>query len=345
MILVPLSRNCTSKWAITSGAQILARRHWLDTRRCSPKAYSKHAYVVQLIMSALEKTGQQQEATAFALLYNHLSLDELRGNFCKFSEDEQLRLYQRSRKISDNIALNFAIRHPEYPELAAASYEFEMTIKGLSLANRRQLFQSLHNNADAALSAQFEEWQRLQNQISKQYALAPARRQTNVDSLLASANELERHLVANSEPFRLSNQLTHWQDVQAALSPGEAAIEFGRLKRNRSDSVLYAAWLIRPGDLAPQQVFLFEEKEVGNLAATLRLYAPEHSPAGKNLRELLWQPLETAIERNHHPLFCPGRHPTPNQLGRRARFRHRNPGRPLPAPPPGQYPADIGYKA
>lgn len=270
-----------------------------------PKAYIKHAYVVQLIMSALEKTGQQQEATAFALLYNHLTLDELRGNFCKFSEDEQLRLYQRSRKVSDNIALDFAIRHPEYPALAAASYEFEMTVKGLSLANRRQLFQSLHKNADAALTAQFEEWQRLQNEISKQYAFAPARRQTNLDSLLATANELERHLVANSEPFRLSNQPTHWQDAQAALSQGEAAIEFGRLKRNLSDSVLYAAWLIRPGDLAPQQVFLFEEKEVGSLAATLRLYAPEHSGAGKNLRELLWQPLEPLLKGITTLYFAP----------------------------------------
>lgn len=256
-------------------------------------------------MSALEKTGQQQEATAFALLYNHLTLDELRSNFCKFSEDEQLRLYQRSRKVSDNIALNFAIRHPECPELAAASYEFEMTVKGLSLANRRQLFQSLHHNADTALTTQFEEWQRLQNEISKQYAFAPARRQTNVDSLLASANELERHLVANSESFRLSNQPTHWQDVQAALSQGEAAIEFGRLKRTLNDSVLYAAWLIRPGDLAPQQVLFVRRKRSGQPRCHPAAIRSGTLTCGQNLRELLWQPLEPLLKGITTLYFAP----------------------------------------
>lgn len=261
-----------------------------------PTLYSDHGYLARLAMQALEKMGKTQQAVEFALLHNRFSLDELRENFNEFTESEQLQLYQVQGQLSDIPSLLFAVRHPEFPEPAAAAYDYQMTIKGLSLANRRQLFQSLREHPDAQLSGQFEEWKRLQNEISRQYALTPAKRQTNLDSLLTVSNNLERNLAIASETFRLTSQNARWQDVQAALAPGEAAIEFAQLKNPEADSVLYMAWVLRAGDPHPQQVFLFEEKEIGQISATRRLYAPEPPPTGKNLHELLWKPLEPLLK-------------------------------------------------
>ncbi len=274
-------------------------------REIFPRQYSNHAYLASLIMASLEKMGQIEESKTFALLHSHFSLDELRGGFSNFSEAEQLRFYQTYRQRADVASLLFATRHPEFPDLSAAAYNYQLTVKGLSLANRRALFQSLRQNPDARLAAQFEEWQKLQIEVSRQYALTPSRREANLDSLLTRANALERNLVLGSEPFRLTNQNARWQDVQAALSPGEAGIEFGQIKNPDADSILYMAWLIRPGDETPKQVFLFEEKEIGNLAATRRLYTLDHSFEGKNLHELLWKPLEPYLEGVSTLYFAP----------------------------------------
>lgn len=261
-----------------------------------PTLYSDQSYMARVAMHALEKMGKPQEAVEFALLHNRFSLDELRENFSEFTESEQLQLYQTYRRLSDIPSLLFAVRHPEFPEMAAAAYNYQMTIKGLSLANRRQLFQSLREHPDAQLSEQFGAWKRLQNEISRQYALTPAKRQANLDSLLTVSNTLERKLAIASETFRLTSQNARWQDVQAALAPGEAAIEFAQLKNPKTDSTLYMAWVLRAGDTYPQQVFLFEEKELGQIAATRRLYTPEPPATGKNLHQLLWKPLEPMLK-------------------------------------------------
>ncbi|MBC7774937.1 MAG: CHAT domain-containing protein [Phycisphaerae bacterium] len=270
-----------------------------------PRPYSRQAYIATRIMSSLEKLGRLEEAAEFARLQNRLTLDELMENSRQFSEAEHLKYYQTYTQIADAYSLQFALQHPEFQEMAGAAFDYQLALKGLSLANRRELFHSLRENPQDQLSTQFEAWQRLQNDISKQYALPPARRQRNLDSLLDLSNELERNLVRGSEPFRLATQNFRWQDVQSALLPGEAAIEFGRVKDPRSDSILYAAWMVRPGDKAPRQIILFEEKEISNLAATRHLYAPDHLPVGKNLHELLWKPLEPLLKDISTIYFAP----------------------------------------
>lgn len=274
-------------------------------REIFPRQYARHTYILQQIMASLEKMGQFQEAADYARLHNRFSEDELVKISCKFSEEEQLQYFQTYRQASDFPSLLFAVQHPEFPGLTESVFEYEMTIKGLSLTNRRQLFQSLREHPDNQLSAKFEEWQRLQDAISQQYALAPGRRHINLDSLLDLSNELERNLVLVSEPFRLASQSIKWQDVKVALSEGEAVLEFGHLKNEKTDSVLYFAWVMRPDDDAPKQVFLFEEKEIGNLAATRRLYNPEHAPGEKNLHELLWKPLEPLLRGVTTLYFAP----------------------------------------
>ncbi len=265
-------------------------------QRTFPTLYSDHSYLARLAMHALEKMGKPEQAVEFALLNNRFMLDELRGNFSEFTESEQFQFYRAYKRLSETSSLLFAVQHPEFPQMSAAAYDYQMTIKGLSLASRRQLFQSLREHPDGQLSEQFGEWKQLQNEISRQYALTPARRQTNLDSLLTASNTLERNLAIASETFRLTSQNARWQDVQAALAPGEAAIEFAQLKNPDGDSVLYIAWVLRAGNAPPQQVVLFEEKELGQIAATRRLYAPEPPATGKNLYQLLWKPLEPSLQ-------------------------------------------------
>lgn len=261
-----------------------------------PLFYSRHMFLTKLAMQSFEKTGKVREAAGYASQGYHYALLELRENFNAFSEHEQLRHYEGRQRKTHMPTLLFTFRHPEFPELAAAAYEYQMTVKGLALDHRRQLFQSLRENPDTAIRIQFTAWKQLQNDISRQYALSPHRREIDLDSLLTVSNELERNLAIASETFRLGRQPIHWHDVLDALAPGAAAVEFARLEMPGSDSVLYVAWILRSGDAQAQQVYLFEEKEVGNLSAIRRIYAPETSGTEKNLRQLLWKPLEPFLK-------------------------------------------------
>lgn len=256
-----------------------------------PQHYQKQSRLAFAAMKALEASGRIQDAADYAVLQCRLSLKEMRKNFSEFSEQEQMKLYRLDIDRRDYYPLWFAFRHPEYSELTATAYDYQMSVKGMTLANRRQLFETLRSETGEKLEGQFEEWQRLQNLISKQYALTPAKRKVNMDSLMVRSNELERNLAINSDPFRLASQEAHWPEVQNALRPGEAAIEFAQVKKPDSDSIFYTAYLLKADGQAPKQVFLFEAKETGALTATKRLYAPVVPSSGKNLYTLIGQPL------------------------------------------------------
>lgn len=271
-----------------------------------PRLYSRHTVLAEYAMKALEKSGRLEDAARLAIQNNGYSLLEIRENLIDFSEREQLQYYNTTLKWRHRSFMQFALRHPEFPELAAAAYNYEMTVKGISLMSRRQLFQSLRNNPDAQLNAQFEAWQALQKNISRQYALPPEKRIPHVDSLVARSNELERNLVLGSNMFRQASSATLWKDVRSALGPDEAAIELGMVDNISGDSTWYVAWVIRPGEANPRQVVLFEEKELRSMSAIRKLYSSESNPSeGKNLRELVWNPLQASLQGVKSLYFAP----------------------------------------
>lgn len=271
-------------------------------RAQNPKDYSRHLWHAGFAAASLEKMGRLPEATQFALQHHEFALGELREVFRSFSEQEQLSYYQTTRQWLHNLHLLFAIRHPEQAGISGAAFDYEMNIKGLSLSNRNQLLRSLRNNPQQGeLAAQFADWQMLQTETARQSSLPLAKRSPQFDSLQNRANELERSLALGSEAFRLAKQSARWQDVQAALPDGAAAIEFANItpsditRQTRTDSVLYCAWVLRPGDREPRFVYLFEEKELSNLDATRRLYDPQPNADGQNLHQLLWEKLAPAL--------------------------------------------------
>src|SRR5262249_29282902 len=97
-------------------------------RKIFPRHFGRHSHIARIAMTSLEKMGRLQEASELALLINQFSLDELREIFSQFSEDEQMRLYHTFRKRPVANFLQFALRHPEFVELAAAGYDYQMTV-------------------------------------------------------------------------------------------------------------------------------------------------------------------------------------------------------------------------
>ena len=129
-----------------------------------------------------------------------------------------------------------------------------------------------------------------------------------LDSLEERANDLERQLAASTFHFDEYKRHIPWQAVQAKLGKTDVAIEFGHFtlldRKEDTDSVLYVAFLLT-ADQPPVQIPLFEEKEIGNIKASRKLYAVTSKTRKQHLKNLIWQPLSAYLANKDKIYFSP----------------------------------------
>ena len=102
--------------------------------------------------------------------------------------------------------------------------------------------------------------QNTKEQLAYLYSLTLAERESQagvIADLKSKANDLEKWLSVQSQDFASSFNLVKidWQKIQSQLKPGEAAMEIMRVKLPQ-DSLVYAAIIVKPGQLQPSLVIL-----------------------------------------------------------------------------------------
>ncbi|MCB9267138.1 MAG: CHAT domain-containing protein [Lewinellaceae bacterium] len=217
--------------------------------------------------------------------------------------EKELAAYTRNFIEGQNRSFSFLWSHPG---LFTSAYDDILFSKGFLLYSARQASQLAQ--ADAEGRKLYKSLMGCRRRLAKEYAKPIAERQ-NVAGLEEKANTLEKELARTVAGFGDAIRQVEWQEVQAALRPGEAAVEFVRYdfyNPDPTDSVFYAALLLRPGDEQPHFVPLFEEKELQGLleghpmdkkAYLNRLYGNEvagNHHAGR-LYRLIWQPLDSLL--------------------------------------------------
>ncbi len=190
-------------------------------------------------------------------------------------------------------------------------FDHALFYKGFLLGKASQIKAlSISDTASARLYAQLVVVQR---QLAAEYSKPPAERE-GVITLEAESKTIEKALARTAAGFSNALQQVTWADIQARLSPDMAALEFVRFRfmppEGPTDSVFYAALLLRPGQAAPEWITLFEEKQLDSLLwrNTERnelyvkyLYSQANRGAKalahprKTLYELLWKPLEPML--------------------------------------------------
>lgn len=125
------------------------------------------------------------------------------------------------------------------------------------------------NNPTLRDSATTETFYRLKSyhrRLAAEYAKPIAERK-GVEELETKANDLEKELARTVAGYGEAMRQVKWQEVQAALKPGEAAIEFVHYRfwdKKPTDSLMYAALVLMP-EGQPKFVPLFEEKQLNTL--------------------------------------------------------------------------------
>ncbi|MBC7776449.1 MAG: CHAT domain-containing protein [Phycisphaerae bacterium] len=129
----------------------------------------------------------------------------------------------------------------------------------------------------------------------------------NVAELEEKANVAEKELSRRVEGYAEAIRQVKWQEVSAALQPGESAIEFVHFRVNfpeQTDSTMYSALVTLPGGHAPYFIPLCEERQLDALVYKSEgarhnylqnLYASPRADGLPSLYQLLWSPIEKLL--------------------------------------------------
>ena len=194
----------------------------------------------------------------------------------------------------------------------------------LTAANRLNTLAAASPEAEALLNELKSYRRRLAKELAK-----PLAAQSGVAALEEKANVAEKALARSVVGYAEAARQVKWQEVQSALQPGEAALEFIDFKvtfPKTTDSTMYAALLLLPGKQEPKFLPLFEQKQLDSLLQTQGARKADYvnslytiasrgvKPVGKpqkllyellSLYELLWKPLEKELAGTKTIYFSP----------------------------------------
>jgi CHAT domain-containing protein len=211
---------------------------------------------------------------------------------------------------------SFLYQYPAAPRAVINNnVDLQLFFKSLSLSDTRSLFNNIRNSKDTAVRRLFTQWQATRSLLAKQNGLPVDRRMSNIKDKEDEAESLEKELGRRSSEFRRQqNSLgVSIRDIQRNLGEDEAAIEFVSFKlynRKATDSIIYAAYIIRKQDSTASFVPLFEENSLQKLldsagrtpTGVAKLFyrgaevkASSSLTFDKQLYQLIWQPLEKKL--------------------------------------------------
>ncbi|MBK8703669.1 MAG: tetratricopeptide repeat protein [Saprospiraceae bacterium] len=225
------------------------------------------------------------------------------------SERELNRFIHRFSEIEDQL-LSYALKTGNQNNPTShLCYDNSLFYKGFLLYTSSRIQKLAASNP--ANVEKFNQLKSCHRRLAREYAKPIAERK-DVEALETQANDVEKDLAGTVAGYGEAMKQVNWQEVQQQLRPDEAAIEFVHYQYytpNPTDSVMYAALLLRPGDSQPVFVPLFEEKQLLSLLSKdeatssstffAQAYSRGITPAKKEnyqgLYELVWQPLDTLL--------------------------------------------------
>jgi len=192
------------------------------------------------------------------------------------------------------------------PESICFLYDYLLFSKGLLLNTTLDFDKLIAEKGTLEAIAKFEELKLLRLEIQRLLEKPIAERYLNVDSLENIAQQKETELVKISKEYGdyTSNLKVNWKDVQVNLQDKDVAIEFVEYP-TLTDTVKYAALVLRKGWQYPKFVPLFRKDQIEGFIKQDKNKMYSNGHVGKQLRNLIWTPLETIVSPADRVYFSP----------------------------------------
>ena len=278
--------------------------------------HSNFANLVGNMELSYQKLGDYRTADSLLIKENDLLLQNLLTTLTLLSEQDK-QLFLNDNAYTFEIANSFLYKHGGSGALRKSNLNMQLVFKSLSLSDSRNMLTAIRNSKDSAIKKLFDQWLGDKAVLARQYSLSPSLRINGMDSLEKDADAIEKQLNRKSGEFKKQQKASHvtMEDIQHALGDDEVAIEFVRfqlLSKEWTDSIIYAAYVFKKGDLFSAFIPLCEEKQLQLLFAsagtnTTSVVNSFYRGAGTNddnvsvakgdsLYKLIWQPLEPYLK-------------------------------------------------
>lgn len=232
---------------------------------------------------------------------NTLSTDYVRNTFANLTASERQAFWDANKywyETSNNL---YAYRHPT-PALISNALNATLLAKGILLNTERNFSDLILESGDAESATLFSQLQSTRNQLNRLYAMPPAQRPADTDSLERLAREQERRLLDRSKIYGdfTRNLTVRWQDIRQHLTDSDIAIEFVSfpLETDSVTTTRYAAYIIGSRMEAPAMVPLFDDTQLARIPRQDYYTTPA-------LSRLVWGKLRSYIDTARTIYFAP----------------------------------------
>jgi tetratricopeptide (TPR) repeat protein len=268
-----------------------------------------YAITLDNLAAFYSNIGEYKKAEPLFLSSGKILMQNTINTFAVLSEKEKgifLQMNFGSFELASSLLFNQKINSGP---LVKANFDQLLFLKSLALFDTRNILQSVYNSKDSSLKKLFIEWQSGKSLLSKQYSLQLDERMPDLKNRETQTENLEKELSRRSSAFRDQQKAvrTSMEDVQGNLADDEAAIEFVRFSlynKNWTDSIIYAAYVVRKNVAIPQFIPLCEEKQLvkffqaGSAEKIKSIYRSDvvdeqddKAVLGDSLYNLIWKPL------------------------------------------------------
>ena len=271
------------------------------------KKHNDYAVSLRRFCTLYSKTQQHEKAAAYYAQASRLNLEHMQKG-TKFLSEAELTGYLSTFTLAYHELLTYLNNNwASAPVLHSIAFDNTLFHKGFILENSQRLKAIIASLPDS-IQYTYELWQSAHRLLAKEYT-RPISQRKNLEVLETKVNLLEKELARAVAGFDEAIRQIEWEEVQAALQPGETVVEFVHYifsDPTPTDSIMYAALILREGDKQPFFVPLFESKELENLlqvqpidkkAYLNQLYHNdnENEPFFNTLYQMIWKPLDSFL--------------------------------------------------
>ena len=235
------------------------------------------------------------------------------------SEEEKTKFYYNKLRPTVEQFNAFVVKvASDDKALQGKMYDLQLTMKGLILSATTKVKQSILTSGDSILIGKYETWLSQKEKLAQLFSdsqMDVTKRNSKIDSLMKLSDGLEKELSKMSSGFAktIESKRPTWQEVQAKLKPGEAAVEMIRFRDFSTDSagiftneVYYAALILRHDTKDfPEMVVIrngenMETKFLSNYRNAIRYKIAENKSY-----TLYWKPIANKLEGISKVYFSP----------------------------------------
>ena len=269
------------------------------------------------LASMYENTGDYKKAEKFRMDFNTNLNNQIKNNFRFLSEKEKEKFVASIDNDLQKINSFIFVSKQQNQEICRISYNNELSHKGMILNSSSSFKKTVSQSKDTTVQKTYTKLLSVKHTLEQMYSKPIHEREFSTDSLEKQSELFEKELFSKIKGFEDFNNIgkTSWTDIQKALKPNEAAIEFTNFKFSGKDTIingisfknsdiLYCAVVLSPKQTSPEMVYLFKEKQIDSLLKhqagendykyVKRLYSPG-SHVSTDIYKSVWFPFDSLL--------------------------------------------------